>query len=140
MANEILGSDALIIINSYRFEVKEGTIKETRSTARTDVTGGGIVQGHKVDKAVLNLNFKALRYSTLIPHAAPYNIASSGEQDWSDIVVYPNRADEGDLSKSWRFYGVWTEYSEQFNADQGLLTLDAACVSTEGYSRPGDAA
>lgn len=140
MANELLGSGAKVVINNYVFDVKEGSCEETRNTARGDTTATGRVQAHVVDKTVVNLSCKAIRYSTLNPHIGPYHIASS-DWDYADILYYPNGDDlaNNDPTKSWRFRGIFTKYSESFNADQGLLMLDIACVSDGSYLRPGDA-
>lgn len=143
MANELLGSGAKVYINSTAYDVKEGDCTVEKNTARGDTTGGGRYQQHVVDKQVINLNIKAIRLSSINPHLTPYFIAKSGVagggDDYSSVKYFPNGADVGDDTKSFRFSCVWQSYSESFQADSGLLMLTAKGVSTGPYKQPGDA-
>jgi hypothetical protein len=140
MADELLGSEARIRINEVTFDVKEGSIKETRSTSRGDIFKDGRSQRHHVESQVVNLTFKAIRRFSVNPHTGFYSIAQTaegGDNDSSPIEVWPDGSDDN-LENAWRFRGVWTEYSETFNAEQGLMMIDASCVSLGKYKRPGD--
>ncbi len=140
MADELRGYDAKVYINGIAFDVKEGEPTEQRSTARGDTTKGGRYQQQVVDKMVVEFSFKAIRYSTVNPHTTPYFIASSNTtKDSARVLYWPNGANVDDESKAWRMILVWESYSEQFNADQGLITLSAKGKSTGVYLRPDDA-
>jgi hypothetical protein len=131
-----------VYINGYLFDVKRGNVKEARSTARGDTTSTGLYQVNRRDKQVVNFNFTAIRYSSVNLHTSGTEIATSGvteDDEYGVFKYFPNGAEIGDDTKAWRFYGVYTDYDEQFDADSGFLTVTVAGVSTEDYKRPGDA-
>jgi hypothetical protein len=139
--NELVGAGAKVFINNYVFDVIEGGVDEDRSLARGDTTGTGRYKVNVVDKQGVSLNIKAIRKSSINPHAASTYIARStlgGTNDYAAVKYFPNGDDVGDDTKSWRFNCVWSKYSESFNAQSGLVNLTAAGESTGSYKRPGD--
>jgi hypothetical protein len=139
MSNEIRGWQPNIKINSTLLEVKSGEPRNIRSTAPGDTTSTGRARYPVVDKESFEFNFTAIRYSTLNPHASPYFIAGTGV-DLVNLAYWPNADDISDATKSWRSATfLIEEYSESFNADQGLLTISVKGQSQGAFKRPGDA-
>lgn len=138
MANEIRGWEPVLNVNGNTYYVKEGEPDESISTARSDDTSGGVFEAHVVDKRRFEFSLKALRKSNLNPHAAPLNIANVSTTS-STIQLWPGgAADIADDTKSWRATIVWQSYRESYNAESGLVTLNAKGVSTGSYKRPGE--
>lgn len=136
MSGELRGFEPKVKVAGTVYDVQSGRPQLQISTARADTTADGAWQINVADKKVVNFEFKAIRKSTLNPHASPYGVGTSTGQELA-IKYYPT-GDTASDTTAWRFTMVLEEYAEDFNAEQGLVTLTARGKSTGAVLLPGE--
>lgn len=129
------GYDAELQINGIVFDAKTVKPKLKRTPARADTTGTGAFEQNRANKVAFSLSVSAFRYSSMTPHAAPFNI---GIDEYVTIAYWPNKADSGDFSLAWfSEHFLITDYSEDTNAESGLQTIDIEGISSGRFAMPG---
>lgn len=142
------GVEGKVYLNNTLHDVKEYTVRITRTKINSRTTGDGRFQTSAVDSEVLEFSFKGLSLSNLNPHVSPLYIMAtptnptssiSSNADTSAVKFFKNATEVADDTKAYRATILWDSFNQTGNAESGAQMYDAKGESQGSFKRPGDA-